>query len=99
EYVMLAGVNDSEEDAKRLTKLVRGIRCKINLIPFNEFPGSDFRRPSDSAINIFQTVVRSAGLDVFVRKSKGRDVLGACGQLGRPTDSPPFALTPIQARC
>jgi len=100
EYVLLAGVNDQADDARRLTKLVRGIVCKINLIPFNEFPGSPFRRPSDGDISVFQAIVRQAGLDVFVRKSRGRDVLGACGQLGNL--SPEYAeraLTQIESRC
>jgi 23S rRNA (adenine2503-C2)-methyltransferase len=100
EYVLLAGVNDQPDDARRLTKLVRGIACKINLIPFNEFPGSPFRRPSESDISTFQAIVRQAGLDVFVRKSRGRDVLGACGQLGNL--SPEYAeraLTQIESRC
>ena len=100
EYVLLAGVNDHADDARRLTKLVRGIACKINLIPFNEFPGSPFRRPSEGDISAFQAIVRQAGLDVFVRKSRGRDVLGACGQLGNL--SPEYAthaLTQIESRC
>ena len=100
EYVLLAGVNDQVDDARRLTKLVRGIACKINLIPFNEFPGSPFLRPSESNISAFQAIVRQAGLDVFVRKSRGRDVLGACGQLGNL--SPEYverALTQIESRC
>ncbi len=83
EYVLLAGVNDSVEDANRLGSLLRGIRCKINLIPFNEFPGNPFRRPSPDVIDAFQQIVRKRGLDVFLRKSRGDDVLGACGQLGR----------------
>lgn len=100
EYVLLAGVNDHADDARRLTKLVRGIACKINLIPFNEFPGSPFHRPSDGAISVFQTIVRQAGLDVFVRKSRGRDVLGACGQLGNlPPGLAEPALTQIESRC
>ena len=82
EYVLLSGENDSPEDAKRLIQLLRGIRCKINLIPFNEFPGSPFRRPSDATIEIFQTILRQGQYDVFLRKSRGRDILGACGQLG-----------------
>jgi len=82
EYVLLAGENDSEPDAKRLTKLLNGIRCKVNLIPFNPFPGSPYRRPVDSDVLRFQTVLRKAGFDALIRKSKGRDVLGACGQLG-----------------
>ena len=83
EYVLLAGENDSEQDAKRLARLLNGIRCKINLIPFNPFPGSPYRRPADGDVLRFQSVVRQAGFDVLIRKSKGRDVLGACGQLGQ----------------
>ncbi len=90
EYVLLAGVNDSVADAKRLPRLLNGIRCKINLIPFNEFSGSEYKRPSEESINEFQSVLRRAGLDVFIRKSRGRDVLGACGQLG---DLPASALS------
>ncbi len=100
EYVLLAGVNDHADDARRLAKLVRGIACKINLIPFNEFPGNPFRRPTERSISTFQAIVRQAGLDVFVRKSRGRDVLGACGQLGNL--SPEYAeraLTQIESRC
>jgi len=82
EYVLLAGENDSEQDAKRLTRLLNGIRCKVNLIPFNPFPGSPYRRPDDSGVLRFQAVLRKAGFDALIRKSKGRDVLGACGQLG-----------------
>ena len=100
EYVLLAGVNDHGDDARRLAKLVRGIACKINVIPFNEFPGSPFHRPSERNISAFQTILRQAGLDAFVRKSRGRDVLGACGQLGNL--SPEYtarALTQIESRC
>jgi len=82
EYVLLAGENDSEQDARRLARLLNGIRCKVNLIPFNPFPGSPYRRPADSDVLRFQSVLRKAGFDALIRKSKGRDVLGACGQLG-----------------
>lgn len=82
EYVLLADVNDQSSDARRLVRLLEGIRCKVNLIPFNEFPGSHFRRPSPQSVVLFQSILRDAGLDVFVRKSRGRDVFGACGQLG-----------------
>jgi 23S rRNA (adenine2503-C2)-methyltransferase len=100
EYVLLAGVNDYADDARRLAKLVRGIACKINLIPFNEFPGSSFRRPSERDVSIFQAILRQADLDVFVRKSRGRDVLGACGQLGNLSPEPTeHALTQIESRC
>jgi 23S rRNA (adenine2503-C2)-methyltransferase len=87
EYVLLAGENDTEQDAVRLVKLVRGLRCKINLIPFNEFPESPFRRPSDETVLRFQAVLTRNGLDAFIRKSKGRDILGACGQLGSLSES------------
>ena len=82
EYVLLGGVNDTVEDAKRLAKLLKGIRCKVNLIPFNAFPGSEYSRPPEITILRFQTVLRQAGFDVLMRKSRGPDVLGACGQLG-----------------
>jgi 23S rRNA (adenine2503-C2)-methyltransferase len=99
EYVLLGGVNDTEQDAKRLVKLLNGIRCKVNLIPFNEFSDNAFRRPDDAIVLQFQSVLRRAGLDVFVRKSKGRDVLGACGQLGDLPRQKPVLLTPARGYC
>ena len=97
EYVLLAGVNDTSEDANRLSFLLRGIRCKINLIPFNEFPGNPFRRPTPDVIDAFQQIVRRRGLDVFLRKSRGDDVLGACGQLGRSA-SEVLGTVPTQSK-
>ena len=82
EYVLLRGENDSAEDAMRVSQLLRGIRCKINLIPFNEFPHAPFRQPTDTAVATFQTILRQQGYAVFIRNHRGRDVLGACGQLG-----------------
>lgn len=82
EYVLLGGENDSAQDAKRVGQLLRGIRCKINLLPFNEFPNSPFRRPTETAVTAFQAILRQKGYDVFIRKSRGADVFGACGQLG-----------------
>ncbi|MDE3225074.1 MAG: 23S rRNA (adenine(2503)-C(2))-methyltransferase RlmN [Nitrospirota bacterium] len=104
EYVLLGGVNDQEPDAKRLVKLLAGIRCKVNLIPFNPFPGSPYQRPADRTVLRFQTILKQAGVDTFIRKSKGRDVLGACGQLGHlpdliTPDPIPLALTPAEAGC
>ena len=100
EYVLLAGVNDQEEDARRLVQLVRGIMCKVNLIPFNPFPGSAFRRPSQHDVLVFQSIIRQAGIDVFIRKSRGCDVLGACGQLGNlPSSYQGQTLTQIESRC
>lgn len=82
EYVLLGGENDSAQDAKRVGRLLQGIRCKINLLPFNAFPNSSFRRPTETAVTAFQAILRQKGYDVFVRKSRGADVFGACGQLG-----------------
>ncbi len=82
EYVLLAGINDSDQDSARFPKLLRGIHCKINLIPFNEYPGSPYRRPAEQMIARFQSRLRGFGFDVFVRREKGHDILGACGQLG-----------------
>lgn len=81
EYVMLRGVNDSVEDAQRLSKLLRGLKCKVNLIPFNPFPGSEFKRPGDAAVRRFQKVLLDAHFTAPVRESRGRDISAACGQL------------------
>lgn len=81
EYVLLSGVNDTKEDAVRLARLVGGFRSKINLIPFNPFPESEFKRPSDLAVLKFQETLHRAKLTATIRKSKGRDILAACGQL------------------
>ncbi len=97
EYVLLRDENDSAQDAARLVKLIRGMRCKINLIPFNEFPGSPFRRPADETVLRFQATVTKSGIDAYIRKSKGRDILGACGQLGTLAEPPP--LIPVPQRC
>ncbi|HJU03704.1 MAG TPA: 23S rRNA (adenine(2503)-C(2))-methyltransferase RlmN [Nitrospiraceae bacterium] len=99
EYVLLAGVNDSDQDAKRLIKLLTGLRCKVNLIPFNEFAGSAFTRPDDGVVLRFQSRLKQAGVPTFIRKSKGRDVLGACGQLGCLPHETADALTPIGVGC
>ncbi len=81
EYVLLKGINDSLLDAQRLVKLLKGIHCKVNLIPYNEHPGADYKRPQDTEVLRFQKVLIDAGLHAFIRKSKGRDILAACGQL------------------
>ena len=81
EYVLLAGVNDSTEDARGLAKLLAGIKSKVNLIPLNAAPGIPFERPSDEAINRFAQVLADHHLTVSVRKSRGRDIRAACGQL------------------
>jgi 23S rRNA (adenine2503-C2)-methyltransferase len=81
EYVLLAGVNDSIADAVRLVRLSHGIKCKINLIPFNEFKESRYRRPSDDQIEKFQKTLLKGGLVATLRKNRGGDILAACGQL------------------
>jgi 23S rRNA (adenine2503-C2)-methyltransferase len=81
EYVLLAGVNDSPQDARRLAKLVAGVKSKVNLIPLNAAAGIPFERPSDEAIDRFAKIVSEHGVDVSVRKSRGRDIRAACGQL------------------
>lgn len=86
EYVMLHGVNDTLEDAKRLIGILSHLKAKINLIPFNEFPGSPFKRPSDEWVHRFQKILLDKGYVANVRQSRGRDILGACGQLATQTN-------------
>jgi 23S rRNA (adenine2503-C2)-methyltransferase len=81
EYVLLAGVNDRPEDARRLAKLLAGVKSKVNLIPLNAAAGIPFERPSDAAIDRFAKILADRGLTVSVRKSRGRDIRAACGQL------------------
>ena len=81
EYVMLAGVNDSPQDARKLAKLVAGVKSKVNLIPLNAAAGIPFDRPSDEVIDRFAKIVADHGVTVSVRKSRGRDIRAACGQL------------------
>jgi 23S rRNA (adenine2503-C2)-methyltransferase len=81
EYVMLDGVNDSLEHARELAALSRRVRCKYNLIPFNPFPNSEFRRSDAERIRRFAEVLASAGVTVTTRKTRGDDIAAACGQL------------------
>jgi 23S rRNA (adenine2503-C2)-methyltransferase len=81
EYVMLAGVNDTPDDARRLVRLLDGIRGKVNLLPLNEAPGIPFARPSDDRVDAFARILSERGIRVSVRKSRGRDIRAACGQL------------------
>ncbi|MBP1685966.1 MAG: rlmN [Deltaproteobacteria bacterium] len=81
EYVMLGGVNDTVEDADRLVRLLHGIRAKVNLIPFNAFPGGGFAPASDAAIRRFQERLLAGGVHASVRQSRGQDIQAACGQL------------------
>ena len=81
EYVLLAGVNDRPEDARALARLLTGIKSKVNLIPLNAAAGIPYDRPSDEAIDRFGKILAERGLTVSVRKSRGRDIRAACGQL------------------
>src|SRR5262245_9533541 len=81
EYVLLAGVNDAREDALRLGRLLRGIRAKINLIPFNDWDGAGFSRPPLARILAFQEALLQQGITATIRWSKGEDIGAACGQL------------------
>jgi 23S rRNA (adenine2503-C2)-methyltransferase len=82
EYVLIAGVNDALRDAEKLVDLLRPLRCKINLIPFNEHPGVAFKRPEQEKIAAFRDFLVSHGYTTIVRESRGNDILAACGQLG-----------------
>lgn len=81
EYILMAGVNDSARDAKNLVRALNGIKAKINLIPFNEFPGSEFRRPPEERIHAFLQILLDKGYTAIIRWSKGEDIGAACGQL------------------
>jgi 23S rRNA (adenine2503-C2)-methyltransferase len=81
EYVMLGGVNDGDEDAVRLARMLKGIPSKVNLIPYNESPGLALRAPEPARIERFQEHLIAAGLTAVIRKSRGRDIAAACGQL------------------
>jgi 23S rRNA (adenine2503-C2)-methyltransferase len=81
EYVLLEGVNDTPEDARRLVALVGQLKSKVNLIPLNAAPGIPFSRPDDDRVDRFARTLAEHGLSVSVRKSRGRDIRAACGQL------------------
>jgi len=86
EYVMLDGVNDSDEDAYRLIKLIEGIPAKINLIPFNEWPGAPYTRSSNNRIRRFADIIYKAGYASPIRTPRGEDIMAACGQLKSATE-------------
>jgi 23S rRNA (adenine2503-C2)-methyltransferase len=86
EYVMLKGVNDSDADARRLVKLISGIPAKINLIPFNEWPGAPYERSDWDRIQAFADIVHKAGYASPIRTPRGEDIMAACGQLKSATE-------------
>ncbi|MEZ5690133.1 MAG: 23S rRNA (adenine(2503)-C(2))-methyltransferase RlmN [Rickettsiales bacterium] len=81
EYVMLKGVNDSDSDARQLVKLLKGIHAKVNLIPFNPWPGSAYEPSSNNRIHSFASIINDAGFSAPVRATRGQDIFAACGQL------------------
>jgi len=86
EYVMLKGVNDTDEDARRLVKLIKGIPAKINLIPFNEWPGAPYERSDWDRIEKFADIIYKAGYASPIRTPRGEDIMAACGQLKSATE-------------
>jgi len=81
EYILMSGVNDSARDAEKLVDLLMGLHCKLNLISFNEFPGSTYKTPSQESVSAFQQILLNNHYTAILRASKGRDILAACGQL------------------
>jgi 23S rRNA (adenine2503-C2)-methyltransferase len=81
EYVMIYGINDSPDDAHRLTRLLKGVRCKINLIPLNPHSETDFKRPPEKRVLEFQKILLNKNIRALIRESRGQDILAACGQL------------------
>ncbi|MFN3847566.1 MAG: 23S rRNA (adenine(2503)-C(2))-methyltransferase RlmN, partial [Paracoccaceae bacterium] len=86
EYVMLKDVNDSDADARRLVKLIAGIPAKINLIPFNEWPGAPYQRSDWDRIEAFADIIYKAGYASPIRTPRGEDIMAACGQLKSATE-------------
>lgn len=96
EYVLLAGVNDSIADAAQLVKLVRGLKCKVNVIPYNPHPEAAYARPSKAAVEAFQNECIRHGMPTFLRTPRGDDIDAACGQLANRVDGSP--LVPLRIR-
>lgn len=86
EYVLLNGVNDSGEHAREMTELLRGVKCKVNLIALNPGPGIRFAMPEEKSVAEFQKILSSASVPVFIRRPRGRDIYAACGQLKRTVE-------------
>ncbi len=92
EYVLLKGVTDSLEDAQRIKKITEGIPCKVNIIPFNEYPQSGFCRPPDKKIRAFHLELQRIGVHVLLRRTMGKDIYAACGQLRSSFEGHPGTL-------
>jgi 23S rRNA (adenine2503-C2)-methyltransferase len=94
EYVMLQKINDSLEDAHELVRLLRGLPAKINLIPFNPWPGSSYECSSNNRIHRFAAVLNDAGFAAPIRTPRGRDIMAACGQLKSDSEKKKRSLKP-----
>ena len=86
EYVMLAGVNDGDSDARELVRLLAGLPAKVNLIPFNPWPGAPYECSSNNRMRAFAEIVNDAGFSAPIRAPRGRDIMAACGQLRSATE-------------
>jgi 23S rRNA (adenine2503-C2)-methyltransferase len=87
EYVLLGGINDNPENAREVAELLRGLRCKVNLIALNPGPGIEFSTPEPERIEAFQKILRENGIPAYVRRPRGRDIYAACGQLKRTVEA------------
>lgn len=96
EYVLLAGVNDSLRDAAQLSKLLRGMKCKVNIIPWNPHPEAPYQRPEPAVIDAFQNECKRLGLPTYLRKPRGDDIDAACGQLANRSNGE--AIVPLRIR-
>jgi len=96
EYVLLAGVNDSLRDAAQLAKLLRGMKCKVNIIPWNPHPEAPYERPTDAVIEAFQMECKRLGLPTYLRRPRGDDIDAACGQLANRSNGE--TLVPLRVR-
>ena len=96
EYVLLAGVNDSLADAAQLSRLLRGIKCKVNIIPYNPHPEAPYARPSAAAVDAFQNECKRLGLPTYLRTPRGDDIDAACGQLALRKDGQ--TLVPLRVK-
>ena len=92
EYVLLGGVNDTPENAGQVAELLRGLRCKVNLIALNPGPGIDYSTPTEDTVKAFQQLLMRAGIPAYVRRPRGRDIFAACGQLKRTVE---IATSPV----
>jgi 23S rRNA (adenine2503-C2)-methyltransferase len=99
EYVLLAGVNDSLRDAAQLAKLLRGMKCKVNIIPWNPHPEAPYQRPAAAVIDAFQSECKRLGLPTYLRRPRGDDIDAACGQLANRSNTTGGApLVPLRVK-